>query len=106
MPNAALEAYMEICPNDPLDDLTEEDKKTFQFTTVRIQRQLVAWPDVLVQSGICDSKSAARRLISAGAIRCDGDKVETVRETLCFPGSGELEVILQVGRQQRVVAFV
>ena len=54
--------------------------------------------DLLVEVGLAPSKSQARRLIAQGGVRLDGDKVESIEETV-MPGE---EAILQVGKRRFV----
>jgi tyrosyl-tRNA synthetase len=50
--------------------------------------------DVLVDSGLVDSRSQARRLISQNAVRLDEEKLSDPHQK--FPGSG----VLQVGKRR------
>ena len=54
--------------------------------------------DLLVEVGLAPSKSQARRLIAQGGVRLDGNKVESIEETV-MPGE---ETILQVGKRRFV----
>lgn len=53
-------------------------------------------PNVLQQAGLCSSTSDARRMIEAGAVRMDGEKVDNLKLTLPFDNP----VVLQVGRRR------
>ena len=52
-------------------------------------------PNALKQAGLCASTSDARRMIEAGAVRMDGEKVDNLKLELPFDNS----VVLQVGRR-------
>ena len=52
-------------------------------------------PNALQQAGLCASTSDARRMIEAGAVRMDGEKVDNLKLELPFDNS----VVLQVGRR-------
>ncbi len=54
--------------------------------------------DLLVETGLAPSKSQARRLVTQGGVRLDGNKVESIEETV-MPGE---EAILQVGKRRFV----
>ncbi len=54
--------------------------------------------DLLLEAGLAPSKSQARRLIAQGGVRLDGNKVESIEETV-IPGE---EAILQVGKRRFV----
>ncbi len=54
--------------------------------------------DLLAELGLTPSKSQARRLIAQGGVRLDGNKVESIEETV-MPGE---EAILQVGKRRFV----
>lgn len=53
-------------------------------------------PWVLKEAGLVNSTSEAGRLLQAGAVKLDGERV-TERETLIFPGK---TLLLQVGKRQ------
>ena len=53
-------------------------------------------PNALQQAGLCSSTSDARRMIEAGAVRMDGEKVDDLKLTLPFDNP----VVLQVGRRR------
>ena len=53
-------------------------------------------PNALQQAGLCPSTSDARRMIEAGAVRMDGEKVDDLKLTLPFDNP----VVLQVGRRR------
>ena len=53
-------------------------------------------PNALQQAGLCPSTSEARRMIEAGAVRMDGEKVESLKCELPFDNP----VVLQVGRRR------
>ena len=55
-------------------------------------------PNALQQAGLCASTSDARRMIKAGAVRMDGEKVDNLKLELPFDNS----VVLQVGRRNVV----
>lgn len=97
--SAALERYKELCPNDPLDDLTDEDKADFSFTDVSLSAVRVDWPTVMVKSGVVESKTAAKRLITAGALHVDGERVEEIRTTEIFGCGQPTSVLVKVGRK-------
>lgn len=52
--------------------------------------------DLMAESGLASSKSDARRLITGGGVRVDGEKVENYELTLA-PGAG---VVIQVGKRK------
>ena len=52
--------------------------------------------DLLAEVGLAPSKSQARRLVAQGGVRLDGNKVESIEETV-IPGE---EAILQVGKRR------
>jgi tyrosyl-tRNA synthetase len=54
--------------------------------------------DLLVEVGLAPSKSQARRLITQGGVRLDGNQVESIEETVMPDG----EAILQVGKRRFV----
>lgn len=54
--------------------------------------------DLLVEVGLAPSKSQARRLIVQGGVRLDGNKVESIEETV----TPDRETILQVGKRRFV----
>jgi tyrosyl-tRNA synthetase len=54
--------------------------------------------DLLVEVGLAPSKSQARRLIAQGGVRLDGNKVESIEDTVMPDG----EKILQVGKRRFV----
>ena len=54
--------------------------------------------DLLAEVGLAPSKSQARRLVAQGGVRLDGEKVESIEETV-IPGE---EAILQVGKRKFV----
>lgn len=54
--------------------------------------------DLLVEVGLAPSKSQARRLIAQGGVRLDGNKVESIEDTV-MPDE---EAILQVGKRRFV----
>ena len=54
--------------------------------------------DLLVEVGLAPSKSQARRLIAQGGVRLDGNKVESIEDTVMPDG----EAILQVGKRRFV----
>ncbi len=54
--------------------------------------------DLLAEVGLAPSKSQARRLVAQGGVRLDGNKVESIEETV-MPGE---EAILQVGKRRFV----
>jgi tyrosyl-tRNA synthetase len=54
--------------------------------------------DLLVEVGLAPSKSQARRLIAQGGVRLDGNKVESLEETV----TPDKERILQVGKRRFV----
>ena len=54
--------------------------------------------DLLAEVGLAPSKSQARRLVAQGGVRLDGNKVESIKETV-MPGE---EAILQVGKRRFV----
>ena len=54
--------------------------------------------DILSASGLTKSKGEARRLIQQGGVRLNGQKVETVEETVTV----EEEAVLQVGKRRFV----
>jgi len=54
--------------------------------------------DLLAELGLAPSKSQARRLVAQGGVRLDGNKVESIEETV-KPGE---EAILQVGKRRFV----
>ena len=54
--------------------------------------------DILSASGLTKSKGEARRLIQQGGVRLNGQKVETVEETVTV----EKEAVLQVGKRRFV----
>jgi tyrosyl-tRNA synthetase len=54
--------------------------------------------DLLVEVGLAPSKSQARRLVAQGGVRLDGNKVESIEETVMPDG----ETILQVGKRRFV----
>jgi len=53
-------------------------------------------PNALQQAGLCSSTSDARRMIEAGAVRMDGEKVDDLKCELPFDNP----VVLQVGRRR------
>ena len=53
-------------------------------------------PNALQQAGLCSSTSDARRMIEAGAVRMDGEKVDNLKCKLPFDNP----VVLQVGRRR------
>ena len=53
-------------------------------------------PNALQQAGLCSSTSEARRMIEAGAVRMDGEKIEDLKCELPFDNP----VVLQVGRRR------
>ena len=53
-------------------------------------------PNALQQAGLCSSTSEARRMIEAGAVRMDGEKVDDLKCELPFDNP----VVLQVGRRR------
>ena len=53
-------------------------------------------PNALHQAGLCSSTSDARRMIEAGAVRMDGEKVDNLKCKLPFDNP----VVLQVGRRR------
>ncbi len=57
----------------------------------------LAIPELLVVAGLCQSKSEGRRLVQQGAVRIDGEVVESVGQIVA---SGER--VLQVGRRRFV----
>jgi tyrosyl-tRNA synthetase len=59
--------------------------------------QPLAIPELLVVAGLCQSKSEGRRLVQQGAVRIDGEAVESVDQAVA-PG----EKVLQVGRRRFV----
>jgi tyrosyl-tRNA synthetase len=54
--------------------------------------------DLLVEVGLAPSKSQARRLVAQGGVRLDGNRVESIEETVMPDG----EKILQVGKRRFV----
>jgi len=54
--------------------------------------------DLLLEVGLAPSKSQARRLVTQGGVRLDGEQVESIEETM-MPGR---EAILQVGKRRFV----
>jgi tyrosyl-tRNA synthetase len=58
--------------------------------------------DLLAASGMTKSKGEARRLIQQGGVRLDGEKVESIEQTVVV----EKEAVLQVGKRKflRLVA--
>jgi tyrosyl-tRNA synthetase len=54
--------------------------------------------DVLNDSGLCSSKSEARRMIEQGGVRVDGDKLEDIE----FEFEAGKEYLLQVGKRKFV----
>ncbi len=54
--------------------------------------------DLLAELGLAPSKSQARRLVTQGGVRLDGEKVDSIEETL-MPDE---ETILQVGKRRFV----
>ena len=54
--------------------------------------------NLLVEVGLAPSKSQARRLVTQGGVRLDGEQVESIEETM-MPGR---EAILQVGKRRFV----
>ncbi|MBC8262529.1 MAG: tyrosine--tRNA ligase, partial [Anaerolineales bacterium] len=55
--------------------------------------------DLLVETGLAPSTSQARRLIAQGGVRLDGNKVESIKETV---RPADEEAILQVGKRRFV----
>ncbi len=53
-------------------------------------------PNALQQAGLCSSTSEARRMIEAGAVRMDGEKVDNLKCELPLDNP----VVLQVGRRR------
>ncbi len=62
----------------------------------------VAWPEVLIKTGLCHSNSEARHLIKQGGIRIDGEKAppESARGSwLLTPAN---DCILSKGKRQHI----
>ena len=62
----------------------------------------VVWPEVLIKTGLCHSKSEAHRLIRQGGIRIDGEKAppESARGSwLLTPAN---DCILSRGKRQHI----
>jgi len=84
------------------------DKATAHFERVHQQRQLpedipslaLAGPtnvvDVICEAGFAPSKSQARRLVQQGAVKLDGERVESIETEIAVEG----EKILQVGKRR------
>ncbi len=53
-------------------------------------------PNALQQAGLCSSTSEARRMIEAGAVRMDGEKIKDLKCELPFDNP----IVLQVGRRR------
>jgi hypothetical protein len=81
--NAVLEVYAGLCPEDTLDDLSEEDKETFDLGEVRLFR--IDVHKLLCRIGFAESMSAAARLRTVNAVKIDSlvaeDRVELVPTT-------------------------
>ena len=69
-----------------------EDMEEIALTT----GETLPLPNALQQAGLCSSTSDARRMIEAGAVRMDGEKVDDLKLTLPFDNP----VVLQVGRRR------
>jgi tyrosyl-tRNA synthetase len=102
---AAYDAYQAYClarfgKYDPCEDLTEQDKDEFEFGEVKIRKVHLRVDRVIVEAGMAESNSAAKRLIAAGAVDIDGFKVlhhevdEMVR-------ADDPSFVLRVGKQQK-----
>jgi tyrosyl-tRNA synthetase len=63
---------------------------------VRIKTEEHDIVSVLVSTGLCASRGAAKRLIKAGAVKVDGKRVQEPKERLHF----DKECILQVGKRK------
>ena len=74
------------------DHQLPEDMEEIVLTVERV----LPLPNVLQQAGLCESTSDARRMIEAGAVRMDGEKVGDPKFKLPFDNS----VVLQVGRRR------
>lgn len=60
--------------------------------------EVLLLPNALQQAGLCPSTSDARRMIEAGAVRMDGEKIHDLKHELPF----DCPVVLQVGRRRVV----
>ena len=69
-------------------------------TTVRVSAFVIDWHKALVKLGLAESMSAAARLVKAGAVEVDGEKLET-RRTLEV---GE-RFIVKAGRRAKVMVL-
>lgn len=84
------------------------DKAAVHFERVHQQRQLpedmpslaLAGPtnvvDIICKAGFAPSKSQARRLVQQGAVKLDGERVESIETRVAVEG----EKILQVGKRR------
>ncbi len=59
-------------------------------------KETLPLPNVLQKVGLCSSTSEARRMIEAGAVRVDGEKVEDLKREIALNHS----FVLQVGRRR------
>ncbi len=95
----ALLEYRSRFPNDPLDDITEEDKGSFEFDTTPVPMMRVRLDYLLVESGFASSVTQANRLIMQGAVKIRGektfDKIELLRTDEAIP--------VRVGKREKKV---
>ena len=103
----AVAAYQALHPKDQLDDLSEQDKLEFELepTEVEIRRVPLRLDKLMVYAGMTPSNSAARRLLSAGAV--DVDEVRTTEpNVVVLVREDTPSFVLRVGRQQKRIKFV
>lgn len=74
------------------DHQLPEDMEEIELTA----EEALLLPNVLQQAGLCSSTSDARRMIKAGAVRMDGEKISDPKCELPFDSA----VVLQVGRRR------
>lgn len=81
-----------------LHDPEAADRALAGWQKVHSLRQLPDTMPLLVDSGMAQSKTKARRLIGDNAVRIDGKKVESVEHQVLLAAGSTL--VVQVGRQK------
>lgn len=102
----AVAAYLKLCPNDTLDDLSEQDLAEFEFNDepIRLRKLAIQWDRTLVAAGMAPSRAQARRLIQQNAVTIDTIKLTSPVMTEIFqPETTQAAFDVRVGKIQKRV---